>query len=233
VDLSIQCAIEGQMGKAYVDDPDRPSAWCINAGPFWYFAGDQRGPGSAAMLDDFPAFNLLMPSTPGWLEKAQEHFGQQLKAFPRYSFSAEKLRANYLERLLQSSPHLATVVPITPALAADLTGQPESYLELGDFDSLEDFVERSFGFAALAGQSLLGVAYGSLVCSQGIEVSIFVEEAHRRSGLATALAAALLLESLRRGLRPNWDAANPASVGLALKLGYEAIGSYQAYYHTG
>ena len=35
VDYSIDCVIEGQMGRAYVDDPARPTAWRISIGPFW------------------------------------------------------------------------------------------------------------------------------------------------------------------------------------------------------
>lgn len=78
----------------------------------------------------------------------------------------------------------------------------------------------------------MGVAYSSLVCSQGIEVSIYVEEAYRRQGVATALGSRLLLECLTYNLRPNWDAANPESVKLAKKLGYLYLESYDAYYHT-
>ena len=47
-------------------------------------------------------------------------------------------------------------------------------------------------------------------------------------GLATALSASLIVESLSRGLEPHWDAANPESCKLALKLGYTSAGSYVA-----
>jgi L-amino acid N-acyltransferase YncA len=78
----------------------------------------------------------------------------------------------------------------------------------------------------------VGIAYSSLVYSQGIEVSIYVAETHRRQGIATSLAASLLLACLQRRLHPNWDAANPESVKLAEKLGYHHTGSYEAYFHT-
>ena len=32
VDYSLDCVIEGQMGRAYVDDPERPSAWRVTVG---------------------------------------------------------------------------------------------------------------------------------------------------------------------------------------------------------
>ncbi|HRK90831.1 MAG TPA: hypothetical protein PK152_17010, partial [Anaerolineales bacterium] len=39
VDISIECVLEDQMGKAFVDDTQNPSACMIQIGPFHYFAG--------------------------------------------------------------------------------------------------------------------------------------------------------------------------------------------------
>jgi hypothetical protein len=64
VDFSIDCAIEGQLGKAFVDDLDHPAAYRITIGPFWYFAGDAHSPWGVEMLKNFPAYNLFMPSPP-------------------------------------------------------------------------------------------------------------------------------------------------------------------------
>jgi len=77
----------------------------------------------------------------------------------------------------------------------------------------------------------MGVAYSSLVCSTGIEVSIFVDEPYRQQGIATALGSRLVLECLRQNLRPNWDAANPESCKLAKKLGFIFTETYDAYYY--
>ena len=43
VDISIECVLEGQMGKAYVNDLDDPSVYKIQVGPFFYLAGDTFG----------------------------------------------------------------------------------------------------------------------------------------------------------------------------------------------
>ena len=48
--------------------------------------------------------------------------------------------------------------------------------------------------------------------------------------MATALASQLLLDCTRRGLRPNWDAANRESCRLAKKLGFAFAEVYDAYY---
>ena len=77
----------------------------------------------------------------------------------------------------------------------------------------------------------MGIAYSSLVCSRGIEVSIYVGEPFQQRGVATALGRKLVLECLKNNLRPNWDAANPESCKLAKKLGFVFFGAYDAYYH--
>lgn len=54
VDISIECVLEDQMGFAYVDNAEQPSAYLIRIGPFHYFAGDVSGAGAQEMLKGFP-----------------------------------------------------------------------------------------------------------------------------------------------------------------------------------
>lgn len=232
VDYSIDCVIEGQMGKAFVDDFAHPTAYRISVGPFWYFAGEARSAGGYEMMRKFPAYALLMPSPQDWLEVAKEIFGAQLRPFTRYSFASDRLDRAYLEALLNQSSYREFLVPLNTELTARLVQQPESYLEISDFDSVQDFMERGLGFAILDHDHVMGVAYSSLVCSRGIEVSIYVEEPYRQQGVATAVGSNLVLECLNNHRRPNWDAANPESCKLAKKLGFVFVEAYNAYYHT-
>lgn len=232
VDISIECVVEGQQGRVFVDDPAHPAAYCIAVGPFAYFAGDARSAGGRRLMQGLPAYHLLMPSPAPWLEVAQEIYGEHLQSFPRYSLSADPLSPERLASLLEHSPFRERVVPISLEVACQAAEQPESCLDLSDFDSAADFVERGLGYTMFDRERMMGVAYSSLVCSSAIEVSVYVEEPCRRQGVATALCSRLLLECLTHGLRPNWDAANPESVKLAKKLGYLYLESYDAYYHT-
>ena len=232
VDYSIDCVIEGQMGKAFVDDLASPSAYCIVIGPFWYFAGAARSPGGRQMMRAFPRYNLLMPSPPDWVDLAKEIFGQHLQPFTRYTFSAAGLSQEHLTALLQKSEYSARVVRIDAEVAEQMAVQEDGFLDLSDFDSVQDFTERGIGFTIRDGQKFMGVAYSSLVCSTGIEVSVFIDEPYRQKGVATAISSKLMLECLQRGLRPNWDAANPESCKLAERLGFSMIETYDSYYHT-
>ncbi len=232
VDYAVDSVVEGLMGQAFVDDPRHPTAFCIRTGPLWYFAGRADTPGGQALLREFPPYNLLMPSPLEWIAAAQDYFQGKLIPMPRYSFSTENLTEEHLKALIDNSPHREKITPLDAVLVERLAEQSQDHLGFEDFGSTAEFLRRGMGYAALEGDEILGIGYSSLVCSRGIEVSLFVEERYRQCGLGTALASRLLLEALGKGLRPNWDAANPESCKLALKLGYKFKASYEAYYYT-
>ena len=65
VDYSIDCVIEGQMGRAFVDDPWYPTAYRITTGPFAYFAGGAHTLGGVLLARELIPGQILMPSSPG------------------------------------------------------------------------------------------------------------------------------------------------------------------------
>lgn len=68
------------------------------------------------------------------------------------------------------------------------------------------------------------------IYDDGIEIEIGTNAKHRKKGLATVAAAALIIDCLDKGIYPSWDAANLESVKLAQKLGYFLVESYDTYY---
>jgi len=231
VDLSIECILEGQMGRAFADDAARLTAFKIAVGPFVYFAGEAASAGSRELIESTPPWTLIMPSGPGWLEAVQSMYGERLLAMERHSFSSEHLSLAHLDHVCQAVLAKATIKRIDLDAFKRLQG-PDGFFDISEFDSAQDFLERGIGFYAETSR-LAGVAYSSLVCSKGIEVSIFVVERYRRQGIAAALACHLLRWCLLNGLDPHWDAANLPSCHLAEKLGYTATGTYRAYYVQG
>ncbi len=217
------------MGSAFVDDVDHPTAFKIEVGPFFYFAGDATGAGGQAMLKAIVPYTLFMPSAPGWVEAGKEMYGERLVGFSRYSFSSEHISAAHLEHLCQASAFKEEVNQMDAPFAARFWGR-DHFVDLSCFDSVEDFVGRGIGFYLEQRGTVVGAAYSSLVCSKGIEVSLYVLEDYRRQGIATSLSSRLLKWCLENNAEANWDAANPASCKLAEKLGYVPRGEYQAYY---
>jgi GNAT superfamily N-acetyltransferase len=227
VDISIECALEDQMGRAFVDSAAEPRVFLIEQDQFFcYLAGDFTSETGGAFLSAIPSNRFLMAGTPGWQDAARAHYGERLRPVLRYSYSAETLAADPVGRLAAGSAHAPKIRRVDAALA----GRQTPYLALGAFDSPEDFVERGIGFCLVQDDQILGGAYSSLANSHAIEVSIVVDPKHQRQGVATALAAHLLQWCLAHHVRPSWDAANAASCNLAEKLGYRKTGEYTAYY---
>jgi len=229
VDLSIDCALEDQMGSAFVDDVGDPRAFQIAVGPFRYFAGDPTVPGARAMLETLPAGSFLMPSAPGWLEAAQAIHGEKLVPLRRHSFSSKGLSAAHLRELSQRSKFADRVEEMDAAFAARVWGQ-DHFVDLSTYESPEDFGRRGIGFTVEDKGTIVGAAFASLVSTRGIEVSLYVLPDYRRQGIGALLASRLLLSCLESGLDPHWDAANPESCHLAERLGYTPTGTYVAHY---
>lgn len=229
VDLSIPCVLEAQMGAAFVDDRLHPQVFKIQVGPFLYFAGNAASPAGGDFIREIAPYQLIMPSSLGWAEAVMAAFPQRVCSFPRFSFSSAGLSAQHLQTLKAANSFNGTVQHMERSFVESVW-QQDHFVDLSDYDSVEDFLERGIGFCAFQGADLAGAAYASLVCSQGIEVSIFVQPEYRRKGAATLLASHLLLWALENGLDAHWDAANLESCQLAEKLGYQPAGSYVAYY---
>ena len=88
------------------------------------------------------------------------------------------------------------------------------------FPDVAAFVRDGIGFAVLDGDVVASAATSYSAAATSVEVAIATREAYRGRGLAGAVASALLLDCLDRGLRPEWSAINPISKRLALTLGY-------------
>ena len=228
VDISIDCVLENQMGKAYVNQLDEPTVFLIEqSGFFIYLAGDAGSAAGDEMARKLPSGRLLMSFSPGWVEVVQKIHGDSLIPIERYSFFSDRLSLEHVSRLLQDSPVRSQIQRLDIGMAQNAT---EPILNVSDFESPEDFIQRGIGFACVDNGRVVGAAYSSLVSSSSIEISLFVEEEHRRKGIATALSIALLQWCLEHDVEPHWDAANAESCALAEKLGYVSAGSYRAYY---
>jgi GNAT superfamily N-acetyltransferase len=232
VDISIECVLEDQMGFAYVDDVENPSAFMIRIGPFHYFAGDISNVGAQEMIKGFPPYNLFMSASVGWVEAFSKFYGERFFQIERYSFSSEKLSVDHVGKLCQASKFAGDVMRMDAALIERLKGH-DHFIDVSDFESSADFEKRGIGFYIEKDEKVVGAAYSSLVCSTGIEVSLFVEEDYRRQGVATVLSANLIRWCLAHGMDAHWDAANPESCKLAEKLGYAPTGTYHAYFLKG
>ena len=229
--------LEGAMGRAIADDADAPRVAVLQAPNLKLniVGGDAGHPVAREYLEQLPKNSALFIGADGWAELVQSIHGSRTIEMPRYAFTSEALDLEHLRSLALGVPDGYRAVQMDLDLARQLVAEESRFSEdhMVNFDSPEDFAERGFGFCLLHGDQMASVATTFAICSKGIEIQINTREEHRCQGLATAVAAQLIVHSLEQGLDPNWDAANESSVGLATKLGYTPQGTYPMLFYTG
>lgn len=202
-------------------------AFCAGAPDPGFLKGELRGRRQE--------FIILVPQHKGWAELIEECFGDRARKVTRYATRKERdvFDLRKLERVASKLPEGYELRFLGEAeyemckksdWAADLVSQ------FRDYDAY-----RRLGLGVVAvkeGQLAAGASSYSRY-ETGIEIEIDTKEEHRRKGLAYACGARLILECLKRGLYPSWDAQNLWSLALAEKLGYHFSHEYEAYEITG
>lgn len=99
--------------------------------------------------------------------------------------------------------------------------------------SLGHFFRQNFGFSAQDGQQLVAWCLAEFHYQGRYELGIETIEAYERKGIATHLASAVIKHAFAQGATEiGWHcwASNTPSVATALKLGFEKVLDYPAYY---
>jgi RimJ/RimL family protein N-acetyltransferase len=99
--------------------------------------------------------------------------------------------------------------------------------------SVEEFLARSFGYCAVYDESIVAWCMSEYNCGDRCEIGIFADESHRRLGLATATATAVIGYASKQGISyigwHCWE-SNEASNALALSLGFTLNSRYPVYF---
>ena len=173
----------------------------------------------------------MVPQNDEWADLIEKCYGANAKKVIRYAFKKEKdsfepckleqavlkLPKGYELKLLEEQEY---DLCHRSRWANDLVSQFKDYMT---------YKELGMGVVVLKDGELIAGASSYSRYNEGIEIEIDTREDHRRKGLAYACAAKLILECLKRGLYPSWDAQNKWSVALAEKLGYHFSHEYIAY----
>lgn len=114
-------------------------------------------------------------------------------------------------------------------------------LENGDFIkirlleswySFEEFSDKSIAYCTIIDNRIVAVMVGTACYNNVIAIDIETEEAHRRKGLAFAMAVEFITDCLRNNYIPQWDCveSNPNSYHLAKRLGFEKMNENIVYW---
>lgn len=230
----IWSCLQGVMGEIYAD-PEQDAAMAI-LGDFVFYAG-KPSEGLIRSKQDIcrQDFIVMVPQDEAWARLIETCYGDRARKVTRYAtkkepdvFDVPKLEQAILElpkgyrlaMLDEQGYHMCR----SNGWANDLVSQYKDY---------DTYQRLGLGVTAWKDGELAAGASSYSTYREGIEIQINTREDQRRKGLAYACGAKLILECLKRGLYPSWDAHNKRSLALAEKLGYHASHEYTAYEITG
>ena len=250
IHLSIVSLLEGlSPGAIFVDDLDQPNSVfgysmrrlflagnpsnkAFNQGVKDYF-NDTLYPNAAAM--EMPYYTLCY-SPDGWDELIPEILAGCYPVRDRchfYEFSETELPSDWssmipkdfalwrVNRSLLMQRHLDHLDKIIDEM-------------LSERSSVEDFLEKSFGFCLVReDEEIIAWCMSEYNCVGRCEVGIATQKDYRQRGFATLTAAAVLEHALKNGIsRIGWHcyANNQPSIRTALKVGFKKVCEYPEYW---
>ena len=242
-DPMMHAVIEGRFkGRVFLDDAADPRAALVcTASECMYVAGGQGRGGfnqrlrQLIMTEVIPAhrsagqeFLSLFSSPESYAEELEELFRDQLPlrtplstfAFDRDLFQARHGAFQGLE---------GGNVALKRLGQEELASPGNEYLAsevLSYWGTMERFSEEGTGYCALDGENLVSWCYVQAYGHGSQTLDIWTAPTHRRQGLGTLVAAAVIEASLSDGYAPFWicDKANVASRKLAERLGFTYTG---------
>ena len=239
--LAVQAIMDGSVPAGiYVDDLAQPQVAYTSNGPRHYLAGSPENREFNDSLqrhlvagrsflqheseDDLfilyyePADaweetldNLLRASNP--IRSEREYYAIEIEGYadqPACTSLPEGFSVHYVDKNLLAQEHLGNRDDLIEELCSER-------------QSVEDFLDRSFGFCLLHRDSVAGWCLSEYNTAGRCEVGIATFEPHRRRGLATIMASALLEHAPSQGIsRVGWhcSASNLGSAATARKVGF-------------
>lgn len=231
-----EAVLDGSMGRAWADRAEKPRLGVLEYPLIHLYicAGDPTLPESKDFLKSLPVPSALVFISKDWEETLKQVHHKKILEHTRYAFSSEKLDKHHLQELVSQVPAGYQLEQIHLKQARALAEEKSRFSEdhFLNFDSIDQFINQGFGFCIIHSGAIVCAATTFVISKRGIEIQINTREEHRRKGLATVVAARLMLHSLQKGLEPSWDAANKTSASLAEKLGYIRQGTYTMFVVT-
>ena len=214
--VEVPMIVNGRRGRAWVDRKDDPALGIICKGEMCFLEGD----GDPEML--IPVFSNEFSSFYGEIN-CSKRFGDII--FQWFDKVGET------SNMFFDHDGYSRDFPILPGV--DLIEMDEIMFDrlnetgenwLGSmFDDGKDFVNHSYGFAAIVDNRLVSAAVAFSIDGKRANIGIGTSEPYRNQGYSTMCTAACVDRTLERNLKPIWITSpdNIASQTVALKNGFK------------
>jgi GNAT superfamily N-acetyltransferase len=223
----VAAVIEGGMGKVFADAREEPSV-ALAVLDFHLLAGDPLHANAPLLFRQLQPGNVVIAPTPAWRQLIAATWPDALTVYHREAFQAKQFDTDRLRRFSQTLPSGFELRQVRLEEVAQFASDLDRAL-IYNFRSQEEFIARGVGMGILRQGRFVSGASSAAVGGGKFEIEIQTRREFRRRGLARAVAAALILYGLERGIEPCWDAANEPSANLARQLGFHSTGKYEAY----
>jgi RimJ/RimL family protein N-acetyltransferase len=245
--LATQALLAGNLpGAVYVDDPSVPRTALARVGYRFFLVGFERNDGfneglrrlflktiyPQALAAGRKAYVLYY--VPDRWEREIEGIldGKYPIQAPRHYYTFKELRHDWRARV----PPGFAVRPVDRVLLeGERLANLDSLVEevLSESPSVEHYLEHRFGFCAASPDEIAGWCLSENNWGDRCEVGIETSAGHRRRGIATVTASALIEHALARGVTTvGWHcyASNEGSIATARTVGFEKIMEYPVYF---
>ncbi len=220
----IDAVLEGRAGEIDLVADQAPTAAVLRVGCYHILGGEAESPTAEILVREADRPTEIVYAGEPWRRLIVAIHGDNATPDPMQGFDASRLDKAALARMSDEVPAGFDLRRMSLADAESL-GPELSPHGMQVYDSAEALIDRGVGYVAASGDQLACVASSYGASAERVEVAISTAESWRGRGLATVTAAHLLLHCLRRGITPEWNAANPVSQRLAERLGYRAAGT--------
>lgn len=222
----IYSCLQQVMGKIYVTDVDNPKSAFAFVGCFAFYAGE---PSEELIKAKPDGFVIMTPQNDAWAKAIEKCFPSAKKVI-RYAIKKDtKFDNNKLKDMVKLLPKGYELKKMDGDLYDTCLENPATADFVSAFESKDKYIEYGRGVVITRENEIVAGASSYTRYKEGIEIEVDTIEPERRKHLATVACSALILECLKEGLYPSWDAQNMNSVHLAEKLGYEFDHEYVAY----
>ena len=214
-----ESVLEGRIGQVWVDDVSRPRIARMDVGCYSIFGGDPAHPQASDLIRRVQAPVELVYPDADWRRRMYKAWGSQLRDWEMASFTPDDFSRDHLEKLAADLPDSFTTRPLQIGEIQQLGGDLEPH-GLQTHADPQTLLQHGMAWGAVIDGSVACAATSYAQSTRLVEVAIATHPDYRGRGLATATSAAFCLAALDRGLSPLWNASNPVSQRLALRLGY-------------
>jgi RimJ/RimL family protein N-acetyltransferase len=249
--LSIQAAIEGNNpGRLFVDDVDRPRTAFALTVEGYLLAGAHDDPatidalrrlwrekifsGQVFVNGDCSMSLAVHPET--WEALLPDLVpSHEVEKLDRYHYLCRRVAVDWRALVPAGYAIRRLDRALWQRAPAEFTATLRDWNEVeATWGTLDNFWDKGVSFCAIHDGRPVAWCFADCVAGDRIDLGIFTAAAHRRLGLATAVAAATAEYCLDHGFRlVGWhcNAENVASWKTAEKVGFERNRAYAYYYY--